>query len=104
MPFDINTVLINMKDAAIDAVKDDMEIIPAYLMQIFENEKDSLYYLAEARITGVISEEEFLSELDREKKVLEVQMLTISIMTKAVAQKAINAAINALKDAIRLAL
>lgn len=104
MPFDINTVLNNMKDAAIDAVKDEVETIPGYLIQVFENEKDSLYYLAEARIIGVISEEEFLSELEREKKVLEVQMLTISIMTKAIAQKAINAAMNALKDAIRLAL
>jgi len=42
--------------------------------------------------------------LKREKKVLEAEMLTISIITKAAAQKAINAAINVLADAVKLAI
>lgn len=104
MPFDINEVINNMKDAAIGAVKDDIENIPDYLLQIIENEKDSINYLAEARLAGVISDQEFFDELEREKKVLEVEMLTISILTKAIAQKAINAAMNALRDAIKLSL
>lgn len=104
MPFDINEVINNMKDAAIGAVKDDIENIPNYLLQIIENEKDSINYLAEARLAGVISDQEFFDELEREKKVLEVEMLTISILTKAIAQKAINAAMNALRDAIKLSL
>lgn len=104
MPFDINEVINNMKDAAIGAVKDDIENIPDYLLQVIENEKDSLNYLAEARLAGMITDEEFFDELEREKKVLEVEMLTISIMTKAIAQKAINAAMNALRDAIKLSL
>ncbi len=104
MPFDINEVINNMKDAAIGAVKDDIENVPDYLLQVIENEKDSINYLAEARLGKVISDEEFFDELEREKKVLEVEMLTISIMTKAIAQKAINAAMNALRDAIKLSL
>lgn len=104
MPFDINEVINNMKDAAIGAVKDDIENIPDYLLQVIENEKDSINYLAEARLAGVISDNEFFDELEREKKVLEAEMLTISILTKAIAQKAINAAMNALRDAIKLSL
>jgi hypothetical protein len=104
MDFDINTVLNNMKNAAIDAVQYDLQDIPVYLQQIFENEKESLQALAEARITGEISDSEFQNELSREKKVLEAEALTISIMTKAIAQKAINAAIDVLEEAIRLAI
>jgi hypothetical protein len=104
MAFDITHVLNSMKEAAVDAVRDDVESVPDYLLQIIENEKESLKTLAEARLTGEVSENEFLRELEREKKVLETEMLTISIMTKAIAQKAVNAAMNALKDAIQLAL
>jgi hypothetical protein len=104
MSFDINTIINNMKNAAAGAVKDELEDIPAYLNQIFENEKEALKNLAEARLAGEISDKEFQNELTREKKVLEAEMLTISIMTKAVAQKAINAAMNVLVDAVRLAI
>lgn len=104
MAFDIHAVLNNMKIAAVDAVKDDLENIPEYLFIILENEKDALGLLAEARLAGEITDEVFQKELEREKQVLEVEMLTISIMTKAIAQKAINAAMNTLTDAIKLAL
>lgn len=104
MPFDINTVLMDMRDAAIGAVKDDLEAIPGYLLQIFENEKNAFHNIAEARLDGSITEAEFENEIEREKKVLEVELLTVSIITKAAAQKAINAAMNILKDAVRLAL
>jgi len=104
MAFDINKVLSSMQAAAVDAVKDDVDNIPAYLLQIFENQKEALTDLAEARLSGEISEQIFHKELEREAKVLETEMLTISIMTKAIAQKAINAAMNVLKDAIKLSL
>ncbi len=104
MSFNFNSVLANMKTAAVDAVKDDLEEIPVYLRQIFEKEKEALKRLAEARITGEISESVFNHEMGREKDVLEVEMLTISIMTKAIAQKAINAALNVLTEAVRMAI
>jgi len=91
-----------MKKAAVDAIKDDVQNIPDYLKQIFENEKEALKVLAEARLTGEISDKEFQNEIKREKKVLEAEILTISIMTKAVAQKAINAAMKVLMDAVKI--
>jgi sialic acid synthase SpsE len=104
MSFDINTVINNMKRAAVDAIKNDVQNIPDYLKQVFENEKESLKALAEARLSGEIPDKIFQSELKREKRVLEAELLTISIMTKALAQKAINAAINVLVDAIKIAI
>ncbi|MDO8549706.1 MAG: hypothetical protein Q7S39_06100 [Ignavibacteria bacterium] len=104
MSFDINTIINNMKNAAVDAIKDDVESIPDYLKQIFENEKEALKALAEARLAGEISDKEFQNEIKREKEVLEAEILTISIMTKAIAQKAINAAMKALVDAIKIVI
>lgn len=104
MSFDINKILNNMKNAAINAIRDELEDVPVYVKQIFENEKEALQALAEARLAGEISDKEFQNELKREKKVLEAEMLTIGIITKAAAQKAVNAAINVLVDAVRLAI
>ncbi len=104
MNFDINSVLNDMKNAASKAIQDNIENIPEYLKQIFENEKHSLKKLAEARLKNEITDEIFKNELEREKKVLEAEMLTIEIMSKALAQKAINAAMNVLINAIKIAI
>jgi hypothetical protein len=104
MSFNISTIIKDMKNAAVEAVKDDLDIVPPYVKKIFDNEKDALKALAEARLAGEISDKEFQRELKREKKVLEAEMLTISIISKAIAQKAINAAINVLVDAVKLAV
>lgn len=104
MSFDINTLLSNMINAAVDELKDELGIIPDYLKKIFENEKEALQTLAEARLSGEISDEEFQNEIRREKKVLESEMLTVSIITKAAAQKAINAAMKILVDAVKIAV
>lgn len=104
MSLDINAVIKSMGNAAADILKENLNDIPPYLKDIFENKKETLKILAEARLSGVISEKEFNNELKREKKVLEAEMLTISIISKAAAQKAVNAAINVLTDAVKLAV
>ncbi len=87
-----------------NAVKDDVDNILAYLLEIFDHQKEALKDLAEVKLSGVITEKVFIRELELESKVLETELLTISIITKAISQKAINAAKNTLKEAIRLAL
>jgi len=104
MSFDINKVITEMKNAAVSSLKNELQKVPPYLKVIFENEKNALKALAEARLKGEISDKEFKNELEREKKVLEAEMLTFKIITKAAAQKAINAAINILVDAVKIAI
>ncbi len=104
MNFDISKVLNDMKNAAINAVKDDIKIIPPYLEHIFENQKEDLETLADAKIKGKISDKEFQHELEREKKVVESEMLTLQIIAKADAQKAINAAADVLQKAVDTAI
>ena len=67
-------------------------------------EAKSLELIGQERLAGRWSEEKFDDELEREKKVMEAELLTIQIMTKAAAQKAINAAIEVFVNAVKAAL
>jgi len=104
MSFNIELVLKNMVDAIKDSVSEDVGEIRDYADTILENQKESLIELAEARISGEISESVFEREIEREKKVVETELLTIQIMTAAGAQKAVNAAINVFVKAVKAAI
>lgn len=104
MSFDIGAVLGDMADAVINVVSDDSGKVDEYAKRIMENEREALEELAQARLSGEISEDEFNEEVEREKKVIEAGLLTLEIMTKAMAQKAVNFAINVFVKAVKLAI
>lgn len=104
MSFDINKVINDMARAIKDEVKVNIGDIKEYADKILENEKESLEELGQARVSGEIDDETFERELEREKKVVEAELLTIKIMTKALAQKAVNAAIDVFAKAVKLAI
>lgn len=98
---DIEAILKQMATSANEAVKDDIGEIGDYAKQILDNEKGSLEELARARFSGDIDDEIFEHELEREKQVVKVEMLTVQIMTEVAAQKAVNAAMNTFRDAVK---
>jgi hypothetical protein len=104
MSFDIGAVLGDMAGAVKDVVSGDLGKVRGYAKTIMENERASLEELAQARLAGEISEEEFNDEIEREKKVLEAELLTLEIMTKAMTQKAVNSAIDIFVKAVKLAV
>lgn len=104
MSFQIEAVLKEMSSAMKDAVEGDVGDIRSYAEQILQNEKESLQELAEARVSGEISGSDFDAEIEREKKVVETELLAIEIMTAAATQKAVNAAINVFVGAVKKAL
>ena len=104
MSFDIETVLKDMASAAAESSSDRTNEIKQYAKTILENEKNSLKELGQARIKKEISEEVFDREVEREKKVVETELLAIEIMTKAMAQKAVNAAIDVFTKAVKAAI
>ena len=101
MSFDIDQVLKDMADAISDAVKDGAGDIKTSAKEIMDAEKESLKELGEARLRGEIDDIVFDREIEREKKVVEAELLTIKIMTKALAQKAVNAAIDVFVKALK---
>lgn len=104
MKFDIEAVLKDMAEAVKNATKDDVADAKQYASQILENEKDALAELSAARITCQIDDATFEREVEREKKVVETELLAIQIMTKALTQKAVNAAIDVFVKAVKAAI
>ena len=104
MSFDINNVLGDMLNAVKGAIDADWEDVKDYAGQILENEKEMLANLAEQRIRGEITDDELNSELEDEKDTVEAELKAVQVMTKAMAQKAANAAIEVLTKAIKTAI
>ena len=104
MSFNIEQVLQNMAAAISHTVKESGSDIKELSEEIINNEKESLKELVEARLRNEIDETVFNREIEREKKVVEAELLTIEIMTKALAQKAVNAAIDVFVKAVKAAI
>jgi hypothetical protein len=104
MSFDIEPVLKDMAAAITDVVKKGSDDITTSAQEILDAEKESLKELGEARLRGDINDTVFDREIQREKKVVEVELLTIKIITKAIAQKAVNSAIDVFVKAVKTAI
>ena len=104
MNIDIKNLFQDMASTASNNLQQDGDKISGNLLKVLENNKDSIAELVKARADGDINQEDFDSELAREKSILEVEMLGLEIASKAAIQKAVNAAINTLTSAVSAAL
>lgn len=104
MNIDIKNLFQDMASKASNNLQQDGDKISGNLLKVLENNKDSIAELVKARADGDINQEDFDSELAREKSILEVEMLGLEIASKAAIQKAVNAAINTLTSAVSAAL
>lgn len=104
MSFNIDRVLEDMLNAVKESAQYDISQIDGYLKEILENEKAMLATLAEQRIRGEITEEEFKSELKDEEDTLKAEMKALEVMTLRATQKAVNAAIDIFVKAVKEAI
>jgi len=104
MSFNMNSVLGDMLIAVKGSIEADWNTVNVYVKRVLQNEKEILAELAEQRLQGDITEAELESELEDERETIEAEFQAIQAMTKAMAQKAANAAVKVLFDAIRAAV
>ncbi len=104
MIFDINEVLAQMLGAIKTTVKDNWSNVKDTANSFLQDRKLRLELLASLRLQKQISQEFFLLRLNDEKKILESELHAVAIITKAIAQKAANAAIDILQGAVTKAL
>ena len=104
MDFDINEVLADMLTTIKNNVDENWDQVKDTSNQFLQNKKERLELLAELRISGELSEEKFQSRLKDEKLVLEAELHAIAVISKAIAQRATNGAIEVLEKAIRTAI
>src|SRR5688572_526701 len=100
MEFDINEVVAQMLGAVKASVKDDWKLVKESANAFLQARKDRLELLASLRLNNEISQKFFLKRLDDEKKIFESELHAVAILTKAMAQRAANAAIDVLSTAV----
>ncbi|SFB65267.1 hypothetical protein [Azotobacter beijerinckii] len=104
MAFDIEEVLDGMLDAAAGVLSAEWPKVRACVKTALEEERDALEAIAKARLNGEIDDDEMNSQLKDEKETLKAALLVCKVKGKIAAQKAANAAIKVLSDAIKAAL
>ncbi len=100
MAFEINEVVAQMLGAVKASVKDDWKLVKETAGTFLQTRKDRLELLASLRLNNEISQKFFLKRLEDEKKILESELHSVAIVTKAMAQRAANAAIDVLGKAV----
>jgi hypothetical protein len=100
MKFDIDETLAQMLSAIKGEVKDNWKIIKGNANSYLQTHKSRLELLASLRLANEIKEEFYQKRLKDEKKILESELHSIAIVSKSIAQKAANAAIEVLQDAV----
>lgn len=104
MAFDINEVLADMIAAVKTQVADNWDLVKGTANDFFQSRKARLELLASLRLQNEISNDFFMARLADEKDILESELHAIAVIGKAAAQKAANAAIDVLENAIKTAL
>ena len=102
MSLDISNLFKGMASSAGKVLQENGADLGDEVLSVINRNKASLAELVDARISGDISEEDFNSELEREKLVLEAELLTLEIATKSAIQKAMSAAMETLTKSVAL--
>jgi len=104
MTFNINSVLPDMLEAMKRALDGNWESVKFTAQLFLERDKQRFKLIAELRIAGDIPDVTFQARLNDEKFIIEAELNALEVVSKSIAQNAANAAINALKMAVSLAL
>ncbi|MBU1368415.1 MAG: hypothetical protein KJ578_13755 [Bacteroidetes bacterium] len=104
MKFDTEQVFKDMLAAISGALKQDAPNARKTIDEFLKRRKRRLETVINFRLQNQISEAEFSSRLQDEKLMLEAEMEAMKAVSKAMAQKAANAAIEVLEKAVRLAV
>jgi hypothetical protein len=104
MAFDSGEVLDGMLSAAGGILSKEWPNVRACVETAWEEERDAIEAIAQARLTGEIDDDDVKSQLADEKDTLSAALLVCKVKGKVAAQKAVNAAIKVLADAIKAAV
>jgi len=103
MSLDIGNVFNEMAAAACNTLQGEAGSLGGEVLSVLNMNRESLSELAAAYSCGDLTEKELDVELQREKAILEAEMLSLEIAPKSAVQKAMNAAMDTLKQAVNKA-
>jgi poly(A) polymerase Pap1 len=102
--FNIEEVALSMLSALQGELKKDWPAAKATMEDFIRRQQRILEIEALYRINGQLDEENYKSRLEDKKRLMEAQLEAVKAVSKAMAQKAANAAIEVLENAVLLAL
>src|SRR5205085_10351346 len=97
---DFNEIISQMAQAIKGVVKEDWNVVKGTANDLLDDAKGRLQLLVTMRLDGEICEDNFKQRLKNEALILECNLHAIAIITKAVAQRAANAAIKVFDKAV----
>jgi hypothetical protein len=97
-------VLNDVFDALKNQLKDEYSRAKGQIDALMETQKNRLNDLVEKRMNEQISQEDFESYLEDEKRMMVAEYNTVSVIGKAAAERAANAALDVLNKTIDKAL
>lgn len=104
MSFDIDSTIKDMGSAAAAVLAGEAPKVKDCLNKALQDEKEALKAIADARIAGEITAADMKSQIADEREALKAALLVCKVKGKVAAQKAANAALKVLQDAVRVAL
>lgn len=102
MNLNIGDLFKEMAMSAGKTLEGESENLDDEVLAVLDRNKESITELVEARTNGDINEEDFNIELQREKAILEAQMISLEIVSRSAVQKAMNAAMDTLTNAVKI--
>jgi len=103
MNLDIGNLLKEMAATAGETLQGESKNFGEYVLAALDSNKEIIAELVAAYSKGDINEEEFNLEVQREKAILEAEMISLQLVSKSAVQKAMNAAMNTLTNAVNMA-
>lgn len=104
MKIDINETLANMLLAIKGEVSDSWPEVKSTMNEFLNRRKSRFELISEMALKGELSGDALSSRMQDEKQLLEVELHSIAIITKAIAQNAANAALDVFNKAIQTAI
>jgi len=104
MKVNTNDVILEMLAAIKGTVSENWEEVKTTANQFLQRRKARMELLAETLEKGEITPARFKSRLEDEKLLLEAELNAMAVISKAIAQKAANAAIDVFEKAILAAI
>lgn len=104
MNLDLNELANGLAGVLRKSINKDLPEIKEYAQRIVLSERQVLERLAQLFAAGEITEDELRSELQDEEATVKNQLLAIKEMSEAAAQRATNAALKFLGDALLKAI
>lgn len=99
----ITNLMDQLSNTAADGLSESGEFGQA-LFKIVGVEDNPIFALTQAVKDGDLTEDDFKQEMEREKEVLQAQLVTLEIIALSEVQKAINSFVSGLTGAIRAGL